>query len=263
MDNKEQEINLADIFYLLLSKLHIIILLAVIGGCAGFGIAKFVLAEKFTSSISIYVNNSSRNTLPEDGKLASQDIYASQALAGTYIVILEDDTVYEQVSKLLIEDYEISDLEKVFTITQNDKGESVITPGQIKQFVSINSVNETEVISISATTANPQLSADICTYIANVAPDLLTRVTKAGSVETIGTAKVPSSPSSPNVKKNAAIGFALGFVLAVAVIIISDLIDNRIKFTDDFKKRFEDIPVLSEIPEVGETDKEAYRYEYR
>jgi capsular polysaccharide biosynthesis protein len=154
---------------------------------------------------------------------------------------------------LLLEDYDISDLEKVFSISYSG-GDPSISASQIKSLVSISSVNDTEVISISATTENPQLSADICTYISEVAPSLLTRVTQAGSVEPVGTAKVPTSPSSPNVKKITMIGFMLGFVLAVAIVVIADLIDNRIKFADDFKKKFSDIPVLSEIPDMSETE---------
>lgn len=253
--DQEQEINLADIFYLLLSKLHFIILLAVLGGLAGFTIAKFVLPEKYSSSVSIYVNNASAGTsATTDGKINSADLYASQTLAGTYIVILEDDIVYEEVSKLLLEDYNLSDLEKVFSVSYKD-GEPYISAGQIKSLVTIASVNETEVISISATSENPQLSADICTYIAEIAPELLTRTTHAGSVEPIGTAKVPASPSSPNVNKIALIGLLLGMVIAVAIVVISDLMDNRINFADDFKKKFDDIPVLTEIPDMSETDK--------
>lgn len=256
MDKQEQEINLSDIFYLLLSKLHFIILLAVIGGLAGFAVAKLFLPVKYSSSISIYVSNASDGAaVPADGKATSADLYAAQTLAGTYIVILEDDIVYDEVSDLLLQDYDTKDLEKVFTISYHN-GEASISAGQIKSLVSISSVNETEVISISATTENPQLSADICTYIAKViAPDLLIRTTHAGSVEPIGSAKVPTGPSSPDVKKITMIGLLLGMVIAVAIVVISDLIDNRIKFADDFKKKFDSIPVLTEIPDMSDNDK--------
>jgi capsular polysaccharide biosynthesis protein len=255
MEKKEIEFNLGDIFYLLLSKLHIIALIALLGGIVGFGAAKIILPVKYTSSVSIYVNNASEDAVvPEDGKATSADLYASQALAGTYIVILQDDIVYDEVSDLLIQDYELSDLKKLFTI-KYEEGEPYIPASQIKSLVSISAVDDTEVISISATTENPQLSADICTYIAGIAPDLMKRTTHAGSVETIGSAKVPTEPSSPHVKRITLISFALGMVLAIAIIIVTDLIDNRIQFTDDFKKVFEDIPVLTEIPDMSENDK--------
>lgn len=254
MENQEQEIDLRELFYVLLSKLHIIILVAVFGALCAFAVAKFVLPVKYTSSISIFVNAAGENQNTTDGKADNADLTAAKSLAATYIVILEDDIVYDKVSELLVQDYEISDLQKVFNVSY-ENGEPYISASQIKSLVTIASVNETEVISISATTQNPQLSADICTYIANIAPDLLTRTTHAGSVESIGNAKVPSSPSSPNVKKITLIGMLAGFVIAAAAVVIAHLIDNRINIGEDFKKRFPDVPVLAEIPDVYNLDK--------
>ena len=262
METQEQEINLSDLFYLLLSKLHFIILLGLIGLVLGFTVAKFILPEKYTSSISIYVNSSSNFAQQNQGSIDQTTLNSSRMIAGTYIVILNDDIVYEQVSDYLLTQFEISDLEKVFTIDYD--GDSLsIPPDQIRQLVTIESVNETEVISITATTVNPELSAKICEYIAQVAPDLLTRVTMAGSIETIGTAKVPEVPSSPNVKMITLVGLLAGVVIAMAIVIISDLLDNRIKISEDFKKRFDDIPVLAEIPDLYEAEKGGMKYEYK
>lgn len=247
----EKDIDLREVFYLLLSRLSFIILLTVVGTIAGFAFAKLMLTEKYTSSISIYVNNANENaaqTAASD-KAEAQDIAASKALASTYIVILNDDIVYDEVSKLLFEEYDIRDLEKVFTVEYVD-GEPAISAAQIRSLVEISSVNDTEVIQITATTENASLSADICSDIAEIAPELLTRVTKAGSVETIGNAKVPTKPSAPNVMKYTAVGMLLGIVVSVGVVIISAMLDNRIKTGEDFKKRFPEVPVLAEIPDL-------------
>ena len=245
--NQEIEINLGEIFYLLLSKLHIIILTGVIGMFCGYAFAKLALPIKYTSSISIFVNSSASDTVTENAN--QSDLTAAQSLAETYIVILDDDVVYDEVSEMLLEAYNASDLEKYFSITYSN-GTASIKADSIRSLVEIAVVNETEVISITATTENAQLSADICTYIASNAPELLTRVAKAGSVESIGTAKVPTSPSSPDVSKITLIGLMLGLLAAICVIIIQDLVDNRIKTAIDFKKNFDDIPVLGEIPDL-------------
>ncbi len=250
MENeKEMEIDLREIFFLLLSRLPFILLLTVIGTIAGFAYAKLVMPVKYTSSVCIYVNNANENAVQDQDRAQAADIQASKALASTYIVILNDDIVYDKVSDMLFEEYDIRDLEKVFTVSY-DESEPYITPEQIRSLVSISSVNDTEVIQITATTENASLSAAICSDIADIAPDLLTRVTKAGSVETIGTAKIPLGPSAPNVKKVTAIGFLMGGVISVAVVIISFLLDTRIKTAEDFKKRFADVPVLAEIPDL-------------
>lgn len=262
MESQEMEINLSDIFYLLLSKLPFILLFAVIGTIGGFAVAKVALPVKYTSSVSIYVNNySASNDIMEEGKINATDIQTSKALANTYIVILKDDIVYDEVSNRLVRDYEISDLAKIFNIGYNG-GEPYISAGQIRSLVSIAAINDTEVISITTTSENPELSADICYYISDIAPELLTRTTKAGSVETIGSPKVPTSPSSPNVKRVTVMGLLLGGMLGVAIVIISDMLDNTVISGEDLKKAVNNIPVLAEIPDLMDT-KGGSRYEYR
>ena len=60
-------------------------------------------------------------------------------------------------------------------------------------------VDETEVIKITANTENPEVSADLCNIIGEIAPDFLIRVVGAGSVEIIDTATASDKPVSPNV----------------------------------------------------------------
>ena len=259
-NNQEMEINLADLFYLLLGKLHYIILLAVIGFLGGFAIAKLVLPLKYTSEVSLYVNNAA--TLEQqigNGVASGSDLQTAKQLATTYIVILKNDEVYEDVARRLLEEYHVEDLQKMFNVDLS-QGEPTISPGQIRSLVTISTVDNTEVIKITCTSLNPVISADICTYIAEFAPNILIRTTKAGSVEPIGHAKVAKGPSSPNVKRIAIIGAMLGAVLAVAVIIIADMLDTRIKVGEDIKKRFPNIPILAEIPDLFDT-KGGSRYE--
>lgn len=262
-NNQEMEINLADLFYLLLSKLHYIILLAVIGFLGGFAIAKFVLPVKYSSDVSLYVNSAAtlEQQMERQGIANGSDISTAKQLASTYIVILKNDEVYEEVSKRLLEEYHVEDLQKMFSVDFTD-GDPSISPGQIRSLVNITTVDNTEVIKVSCTSLNPQISADICTYISEIAPSVLIRTTKAGSVEPIGHAKVAKSPSSPNIKRTAIIGAMLGIVLAVGVIVIADLLDTRINVADDIKKRFKDIPILAEIPDLYDTKGGAkYNYE--
>ena len=257
--NEETEIDLLEILYLLLGKLPFIILLTVLGVFGGFAIAKLMLPVKYTSDVSIYVNNSIMGTTDYTEKASTQDIMASKQLATTYIVILDNDEVYDEVSNRLLEEYHVEDLEKMFTISYED-GEPSISASQLRSLVSIAAVNDTEVINISCTSLNPQISADICTYISEIAPSILIRTTKAGSVEPIGHAKIAKTPSSPNVKRTALIGGLIGMVIAGAIVIISHMLDRRIKVADDIKKKFPEMPILAEIPDLYDT-KGGVKYE--
>lgn len=258
MEKQEQEINLAEIFFLLLSRIKFIIILTVIFGGALFAYAKFWLPLQYSSSVSIYVKNSTENN---STTATASDLSAAKSLASAYIVILNDDAMFDKVSDMLLEAYGSSQLSSFFTIKKDDSGKEYIPAAQIRSLVSVAAVNNTEVIKITAVTRDPQLSADICNDISIYSKELLVQVTKAGSVETIGQAKVPTSASGPSVKRYTIIGALGGFILACALVIIIKLFDNRINSAEDIKNKF-DIPVLGEIPDLEMDDKEASRYEY-
>jgi capsular polysaccharide biosynthesis protein len=109
------------------------------------------------------------------------------------------------------------------------------------------SENGTEVLRISAVTTDPNLSAEICNTMAAVAPGVLERVVKAGSVEVINTAKVPMGPSSPNIIRNTQIGAILGFIGSYAIFLVLYMLDNTVKNVEDLKNHI-DVAVLGEIP---------------
>ena len=258
MENQEQEINLAEILFLLLSRIKFIILLTIVGGGLMFAYAKFWLPVQYTSSVSFYVKNNSDTS---SQTATASDLTAAKSLATTYIVILNEDVVYDKVSEMLLNDYGSTQLKQFFTIKKDDDGKEYIPANQIRSLVTASSLNNTEVIQITAVTKDPGLSAAICNDIAAYAKVLLVDVTKAGSVETIGTAKEPTGPSGPNVKRYAIIGALIGLVVAAAIVIIQKLLDNRIHTAEDIRQRFE-IPVLGEIPDLELDSKEASRYEY-
>lgn len=258
MENQEQEIDLKEILFLLLGNIKFIIVVTVLCAAILFCYAKFWLPVQYTSSVSIYVKNSGEST---NQTATASDLSAAKSLASTYIVILDDDVVYDKVSEKLLETYHSDQMKNFFTIKKNDDGKEYIPAGQIRSLVKASAINNTEVIQLTAVTKDPQLSADICNIISDYAKELLIQVTKAGSVESIGSAKVPTAPSGPNVKKYAIIGALLGAVVAIAIVVIRKLLDNCINSAEDIKQKF-GIPVLGEIPDLEMDEKEGNRYEY-
>ena len=64
---------------------------------------------------------------------------------------------------------------------------------------------------------------------------------------------------SPSITKFTAIGLVIGVVLACAVIIISDMLDDVIR-DDSYILQNYDIPILAKVPEL--LDDESSRYGY-
>ncbi len=246
---EEKEIDLMELLGVILSKLKFIVLAAVLCAAIGFSYAKFVLPLQYTASIKMYVTSSSDLSKREDASIDVSEQTASRNLASTCIVILDDDSVYEEIGQMLIADYDLDDLKNYFNVTTDDEGNPYISPNQIRGLISVSSVDNTEVLQVTCTTEVPKFSADICKYVSKIAPELLIRTMKAGSVETVSPAKVPKNPSGPNVMRYAMIGGLLGMVVSVAVVIIMNMFDNAVKNGEEIKARF-DVPVLAEIPDI-------------
>lgn len=215
--------TLQDLLYLLGRKWKGIAASVCAGLIVFFLISAFVLPKQYMSTVELYVNS---NTTVQNGDKDLNDINASQKLVNTYIVILQNEEVLSQVAARLDGKIPVKDL---------------------RGLVSMRSVNQTEVLQIVVETKDADLSAKICNVFADIAPTVLQRVVKAGSVEVIGRAKPATEPSSPHTKINSLIGAVAGLVLSVGFVLVRSLMDNTVKGEEDVRQRL-DIPVLGEIP---------------
>ena len=256
MEEKDIEIDLRDILGIIMARIWLILLITLLCTVAGFCLAKFVLPPQYTSSVKIYVKNLGTT---DGNNISYQDQMASKSLASTYIVILDDVSVYEEISDRLLNDYAEEDLARFFTIRVDEDNKKYIPTDEISRLVNISSVNDTEVIQVSCTCEVPKFSAEICTYISDIAPDLIKRVMQAGSVETVSDARVPMNPSGPSVRNYTVLGFAVGFVISAALVFILYFTDNAVTTGEDIKNKF-NVPVLAEIPDIFMDEKGGTRY---
>lgn len=229
----QQELALNEIFFSLKKQWKWIAVSTVAGALLAFVLSAFILPKKYTSSLDLYVNNAERAV----GNVNINDINASQKLVNTYIVILKNRQILEQVA-------------------DNVGG---ITYKELANSITMSSVEQTEVLRISAETGDPQLSAAICNELAALAPGVLEQVVKAGSVEVIGKAQAAKAPSSPNTKRNTLLGAVLLLVLSCGTTILVYLLDNTVKGEEDIQQRL-DLPVLGEIPSFTPGTKEVRRH---
>jgi capsular polysaccharide biosynthesis protein len=259
-ETTETTIDLRELFLILLGGIKWIVIASLFGTLVAFALTWWLIAPKYTSSVSLYVNNTAESAQIA-GAVNINDLNASQRLVNTYIVILQDDEVLEQVANRLTTEYTLSSLQSILPFAETPEG-MVLRPATLRDVITLSAVNNTEVMRIEATTKNAELSARICTIMTEVAPPMLQRVVKAGSVEVIGEAKVASAPSSPNLLMNLAIGFLAGFAVSVAALLLVNLLDNRVADEDEVKKRF-NIPILGTVPDFDvEANRKGGGYRY-
>lgn len=169
-----------------------ILLTAIVLGMATFLVNRFGITPQYTARASVYVYVPAGSDA--DGIAASSALSAAQKLVGTYMVILESDSVLDKVAQQLSLDDTAQELREMLTAA---------------------ALQETGVLTISVTNPNPQTATDIANTILEVAPGEIERVAHAGSVKIIDRAKLPETPSSPALWRNTALGAFTGFTFSL------------------------------------------------
>lgn len=236
-ENREINIDLKKIFTMLKRKIVYIVLITLIGAVLAGAYTNFFITPMYTATVQLHVYSSADNRLGTDSTITKGELEASQQLINTYIVVVKSNTFLEKVADKL----------------GNDK----FTAGAIKSMLSCSAIENTVAFSISITNPDPETAMEIANTIADTCPDEIVRVLKVGGVEIIDYAKLPTSPSSPNLRKNILFGAAIAFGVSFAFFFIKELFDTSIKDESDLTREF-DIPILGTIPRLIPSDKPGY-----
>ena len=227
--NDEVEIDLREIFAILLDKLAIIVLAAVLGAVVAFTFTKFLISPVYQASTQVYVTN---NKLTTTDQINVSDLQSSNYLTKDYMILVKSNPVLDKV---------IADLNLKMSTSELAGKISVSTP------------TDTRILTIAVNDKDPMMAKKIADAVREASKAQIQSVMGIETVNTVEDAKLPESPISPNTKMNVLIGFALGFIIAVAVIIIRFMLDDTIKAQEDVEK-YLGLSVLGLIPELETTD---------
>ena len=222
-DDDYDTIDLLEVLQVVRQHILVIILVTVIAAVAGFGISRFVMVPQYQASALMIVNTRQDTT----ANVTCDQINSATKLVSTYSIIIKSDTVLQQVI--------------------NNLGLS-LTYDELKERVNVTAVDETQVMQITVQSDNPEWARQVCEQITAISPDVILESVEAGSVKLISQASVTPNPVSPNVMKNTAIAALLGLVVSVGLVVLRELLDNKIKTEDDVRK-YLDLPVVGVIPD--------------
>lgn len=224
MENEEYDtIDLLEVLNAVRQYLAILILCTLAAAVVGFAVSQFAMTPQYESSALMIVNTRQDTT----SNVTSDQINSATKLVSTYSIIIKSDTVLQQVI--------------------NDLGLS-LTYGELKDRVTVDAVDDTQVMKITVRSNNPEWAQQVCNKITEVSPDAILEAVEAGSVKVISQAPVPTEPVSPNVLKNTGLAGMVGLVLCLGVIFLQVLLDNKIKSEEDIAK-YLDLTVVGVIPE--------------
>ena len=223
------EMDLQQIFFLIRRKIWLIVLYILVFGAAAYAISTYLIPPMYTATASLYVYNESTRT----DEVSTYDLNTSKQLVETYIVILKSNTVLDEVSRQL---------------------EGKYSADEIREMLSASVINNTEAFEINITYEDPAVAQQIANAIVDVAPSEIIRVVKAGSVEVIDYAKLPTETSFPDVVQNTVVGLLIGLVLSILYVILRKMFDTVVHSEEDLVAAFT-IPVIGVIPAMKNDEK--------
>ena len=240
MERKQEDtIDLLKLCKVLLNKAWLLIIVALLFAIVSFVVTKNMIKPEYQATSKLYVFN--KSDVGTSGAVSSSDISTSKILVNTYIVVLQSDSVLGQVVDTISEYQGKEGFEYL--------GTEPYTTGQLRQMISAGSINSTESFSVTVTAHDPYQAKFINDAILYFLPDEIIRVVKAGAVEIIDKASIPTKPSSPSIMKNTVLGGFVGGVLTAAIIVVMSLFDNLIHTEEYLQSEFPDINVIGVIPD--------------
>lgn len=227
MDNQEKDLIQLDIMLLLRriwEKKILIVLVTLLFTAASLAYSIFLVTPQYSSTTKVYVVNQKK----DDKAITTQDV---------------------QLGSLLVKDYKEIILSNKVMEDSAEKSGLGLTAKQLAGKVSVDAPKDTRIISITVRDKDPQVASDLANTVKSVSADQIKEVTKIDDVTTLEEAKAATSPSSPNIPRNAVLATVLGFILAIAGIVLFELLDDRVKRAEDIEETM-GLVLLGVVPDT-------------
>lgn len=216
--------TLLELFKLLRKHLALVIVLPIVLAVATAGVSWGLLDNQYTAKVSVYVLNSKEKEGTAN-TTAYNDLTASQLMANDIATLAKSDTVQEKTAQSLgmesLKDYKIS----------------------------VESSTTTRVIDISVTAEKAEAASIVANEIAKVLSTVAQQVMGVESVNVVDQAKVPVEPSGPSRVMYAAVAFLAGIFLAVAIVVVLDMVNTRVRNPEEAEELL-GLPVIGRIPTI-------------
>ena len=218
--DEEMEIDLLEVFHVLLHRWYLIILCAIALGAVALGFTKFFITPQYEASSMIYIL--SKTTSISD----ALDLQLSKQLAVDFETLAKSRPVVESVIDDLGLDTDYETLVKTINVTN---------PAS------------TSILKISVQNPDAKLACDISNAMSDATANQIAKVMVTDKPSTVEEAMVPKNPVSPSLQKNTLIAALAGAFLMCVILIFRYLMDDRIKTEEDIIKYLE-LNALASIP---------------
>lgn len=225
-NSDEIQIDLAELFHVLLRKAWMIILCFVVGAVVMGSYTKIFMTPQYTASSSIYILGSTAN-------ISNLSLSLSSQLTSDFTILAKSRPVVENV----IEELDLN-----------------MTYEQLAGKIVVENPSETTILKITATDADPEMAKNIANEMADATATRVADVMNMDKPNVVERAVEPKSPSSPNMNKNILLGGLIGAVFMMGVLVILYMMDDTIKDAEDVRK-YLNLDTLAAFPATKKSRK--------
>ncbi len=216
----EIEIDLKEIFYLLLGNWRSIFLAMLVGSLVLGAFQSFLIKPSYRAGAKLYITNT-------DSMVTFADLQLSAALTDDYAQIIKSRTALNRV----IEELELD-----------------ITYDELSELVEVVNPDSTHIIEIYVTCDDLELSRNIANALLNIGIRQIHQVIGSSEPTVIDYSEAEAVEDvTPGFLKFVVIGALAGAVLMCVYLIARMLLDTTIRTEEDVEKYLK-LPVLAAVP---------------
>lgn len=237
---EEREIDVFRLLQILWKRAWLIVAVALICGIVAYAYSAVFITPTYRSYFTAYVNNRVEN-YEGNGSTTTSDLNASIGLTYLYQDIIVSRSVLMDAAQECGLDYSYKKLSSMVSTEVSD---------------------DSALISVYVVDTDPALATRLATAIAKVAPGHVERMRDGSSMRILDEPVQPTNKFAPSNTKYAMLGAVLGFVLCVAVVLVVDLINDKVEDADELERRH-NLVVIGIIPDLGAANSgSGYGYGY-
>ncbi len=240
----QKEINLKSIFEVIRSKIVIILAITIAVAVLTVLYTALFVTPMYQSSVDICLRSDIEDSSATSGANERNLYLYANDLMDTCIETLKAGDALDEVTQRL---GEMNPSYKETKLEYSD--------------ISVSQVNDSNIISVTVVTSDPQLSYDACVAFEAMAQS---RVPEVGELTIYKTDSpdIAESPVSPNMIKNCFIAIFASFILSAVVFVLLAQMDSTVKDGNDVAEQL-DMLLLAEIPDILNATEQEYVYATR
>ncbi|MBC1936760.1 hypothetical protein HCA69_10310 [Listeria grandensis] len=201
---EQKTIELADFLYVLKKWFWLIIILCIVGAASGFVISKEFMTPIYESQSQLVI----KQEQPKKDTTTTSETQSNIQLVNTYKIILVSPTVLETVIKNL-------DLPE--------------TTDQLAKQILIENSKDSQVLTVNVLNADRELAKQINQQLIKAATKESDKIMSANNIRVLTEPTENMSPVKPNQTLVIGVGFIVGLLVAISIIVIKETMRQHIR----------------------------------